>query len=95
MIQASAERQQKHCLTCHTCGAGRLLVRGIETADIQSLTHTLPHKLTPFAHVEGTRITYPALAEDESAPAATNLPLFEDSPVPETESQTAGEHRER
>ncbi len=81
---------------CHrSLIADALLVRGIETADIQSLTHTLPHKLTPFAHVEGIRITYPALAEDESAPVATNLPLFEDSPVPVTESKTAGERRER
>lgn len=45
---------------CHrSLIADALLVRGIDTADIQSLNHTLPHKLTPFARVDGTRITYP------------------------------------
>lgn len=54
---------------CHrSLIADALLVRGLETADIQSLTHTLPHKLTPFAHVDGVRITYPALEEDNPAP---------------------------
>ena len=30
-----------------------------------SKTSAKPHKLTPFAKVEGTRITYPAEALDE------------------------------
>jgi len=43
--------------------ADALLVRGVETVDIQSLTQTVPHKLTPFARVEGERITYPPAPE--------------------------------
>jgi len=49
---------------CHrSLIADALLVRGVETADIQSLTHTMPHRLTPFACVKGGRITYPAAQE--------------------------------
>ena len=44
--------------------ADALCVRGIPVADIFSETNCRPHKLTPFAHVEGTRITYPP---DETA----------------------------
>jgi len=45
---------------CHrSLVADALCVRGIPVADIFSETNCRPHKLTPFAHVEGTRITYP------------------------------------
>jgi uncharacterized protein (DUF488 family) len=45
---------------CHrSLVADALLVRGIQVADIFSETNSRPHKLTPFAHVAGTRITYP------------------------------------
>lgn len=45
---------------CHrSLIADALLVRGVPSADIQSDTKTLPHKLTPFARVEGDQITYP------------------------------------
>lgn len=45
---------------CHrSLIADALLVRGVPTSDIQSLTHLLPHKRTPFAVVDGLRITYP------------------------------------
>lgn len=48
---------------CHrSLVADALCVRGIAVADIFSETNSKPHKLTPFAHVEGTRITYPAEA---------------------------------
>jgi len=34
-------------------------VRGIQAEDIMSPTRTSSHKLTPFAKVEGTAISYP------------------------------------
>jgi uncharacterized protein (DUF488 family) len=37
-----------------------LLVRGIRSEDIMSATRRQVHTLTPFAKVQGTRITYPA-----------------------------------
>jgi uncharacterized protein (DUF488 family) len=48
---------------CHrSLIADALLVRGIAAEDIASATRRTPHKLTPFARVQGTQITYPALA---------------------------------
>ena len=45
---------------CHrSLVADALCVRGVPAAEIFSATNCRPHKLTPFAHVEGTRITYP------------------------------------
>jgi uncharacterized protein (DUF488 family) len=45
---------------CHrSLIADALLVRGVASEDIQGLDRTMPHKLTPFAHVEGKAITYP------------------------------------
>ena len=38
-----------------------LLVRGVTVYNIMSLTVTQPAELTPFAHVEDGRITYPPL----------------------------------
>jgi len=40
-----------------------LLVRGWEVIDILSPTKSSPHKLTSFASVNGTKITYPASPE--------------------------------
>jgi hypothetical protein len=34
-------------------------VRGVPVDDIIDARQRRPHKLTPFAHVEGLRITYP------------------------------------
>jgi len=46
---------------CHrSLIADALLVRGIRTEDIMSLTRRQIHSLTPFAKVRGTAITYPA-----------------------------------
>lgn len=46
---------------CHrSLVADALLVRGIAAVEILSETNWRLHALTPFAHVEGTRITYPA-----------------------------------
>jgi uncharacterized protein (DUF488 family) len=45
---------------CHrSLVADALLVRGVPSRDIQSLTRAEPHKLTSFAVVDGLTITYP------------------------------------
>ena len=47
---------------CHRSLIGdALLIRGIVVEDIISESSCKPHKLTPFAKVEGNEITYPAL----------------------------------
>jgi uncharacterized protein (DUF488 family) len=49
---------------CHRSLIGdALLVRGWRVLDIFSPTRATPHKLTPFALVEGLSITYPAEPE--------------------------------
>jgi uncharacterized protein (DUF488 family) len=51
---------------CHRSLVGdALLVRGFEVLDIMSLTSAKPHKLTPFAVVDGLTITYPQ--DDEAS----------------------------
>ena len=50
---------------CHRSPvADALLVRGIEVREIVGSSAPRPHKLTPFAHVQGMRITYPKEAND-------------------------------
>jgi len=45
---------------CHrSLIADALLVRSLSVEHIMSKTKTQPHRLTPFARVDGTRITYP------------------------------------
>jgi len=45
---------------CHrSLVADALTVRGIPVVEILSESDYRPHKLTPFAHVQGTHITYP------------------------------------
>jgi uncharacterized protein (DUF488 family) len=45
---------------CHrSLIADAMLVRGWRVLDIMSPTSAKPHKLTPFARVNGTQITYP------------------------------------
>jgi uncharacterized protein (DUF488 family) len=47
---------------CHrSLIADALIVRNIAVNDIMSITRAQPHKLTPFAKVDGTTITYPGL----------------------------------
>lgn len=51
---------------CHrSLIADALLVRGVQVEDILSATRRAPHRLTPFASVEGTRIIYPATEPPE------------------------------
>ena len=46
---------------CHrSLIADALLVRGFRVEDIMSATRSQPHRLTPWARMEGTRIVYPA-----------------------------------
>jgi uncharacterized protein (DUF488 family) len=50
---------------CHrSLIADALLVRGIEACEITSRVRARPHVLTPWAHVAGTRVTYPAAPAD-------------------------------
>jgi uncharacterized protein (DUF488 family) len=45
---------------CHrSLIADALLVRGWAVLDVMTAAKATPHKLTPFARVDGTRITYP------------------------------------
>lgn len=45
---------------CHrSLVADALTVRGAHVEHISSPTHASPHRLTPFAEVKGTRVTYP------------------------------------
>lgn len=45
---------------CHrSLIADALLVRGVKCEDIQSVTRRRPHRVTRFAKVRGTQITYP------------------------------------
>jgi uncharacterized protein (DUF488 family) len=56
---------------CHrSLIADALVARGISVIDILSATKSQPHALTPFAHVEGQRVTYPAETP------SVDLPLF-------------------
>ena len=49
---------------CHrSLVADALLVRGVPVDDIIDARQRKPHKLTPFAHVDGLRITYPPAPE--------------------------------
>ncbi len=47
---------------CHRSLVGdALLVRGVEVQDILSETNSRPHKMTPWARVDGLQITYPKI----------------------------------
>lgn len=62
---ASVERVALMCAEavpwrCHrSLIADALVARGIDALEIASDTRVRPHTLTPFAHVEGTAVTYP------------------------------------
>ena len=56
---------------CHrSMVADALTVRGVAVEHIINKGKTKPHTLTPFAHVIGTRITYPPPDSGEEAPAS-------------------------
>ena len=58
---------------CHrSLIADALLVRGWQILDILDTGKATPHRLTPFAHVDGRRITYP--------PPTDNAELFAQQP---------------
>jgi uncharacterized protein (DUF488 family) len=45
---------------CHrSLIADALTVRDYSIEDILSLTSSQPHRMTPFARIEGTQVTYP------------------------------------
>jgi uncharacterized protein (DUF488 family) len=47
---------------CHrSLIADALLARGIDVGEITNTTEARPHALTPWARVEGTKVTYPGL----------------------------------
>jgi len=51
---------------CHRSLVGdALLVRGVRVDDIIDARQRRPHKLTPFAHVEGLHISYPPEPKQE------------------------------
>jgi uncharacterized protein (DUF488 family) len=48
---------------CHRSLIGdALLARGIDVEDIMSVTNRKPHRLTPWARVDGNQVTYPQQA---------------------------------
>lgn len=56
---------------CHrSLIADALTIRGVNVREIQSLTRSELHKLTPFAHVQGLELTYPAYEESPSSQGA-------------------------
>jgi len=60
---------------CHrSLVADALTARGASVADISSVKHATPHRMTPFALVEGTRVTYPA-DDSTGSPLATRGPF--------------------
>lgn len=51
---------------CHrSLIADALLVRGVQVAEIASASSARPHTLTPWAHVDGTRVSYPGGVDAE------------------------------
>lgn len=63
---------------CHrSLIADTLHVRGAKVEHIMNRTRSTPHRLTPFARVEGTRVTYP----DEGSHLATRAPFHLEATV--------------
>lgn len=56
---------------CHrSLIADALTIRGVEVREIQSGARSEVHTLTPFAHVQGLELTYPADDDESSAVGA-------------------------
>ncbi|MEP7117933.1 MAG: DUF488 family protein [Acidobacteriota bacterium] len=64
---------------CHrSLIADALLVRGVAVFDIATAVRTRRHTLTPWAHVQGTTVTYPAILPSASpAVASKDEPQYE------------------
>ena len=74
---------------CHrSLIADALLVRGIRTEDIMSLSRRQVHTLTPFAKVRGLTITYPAEAS-RSTPKKPSAKASRSQPVGKTRQTKA------
>jgi uncharacterized protein (DUF488 family) len=68
---------------CHrSLVADALTVRGVRVEHIMGSGAARPHRLTPFARVEGTRLTYPAGEPDAS--------LFQARPPHQTCTRSSG-----
>jgi uncharacterized protein (DUF488 family) len=64
---------------CHrSLIADALLVRGWQVLDIYDERKATPHKLTPFARVDGTKITYPPDGVPSLFAAETSSPPLRD-----------------
>lgn len=78
---ASVERVAVMCAEavpwrCHrSLIADALVARGIDALEIASDSRVRPHTLTPFAQVDGTVITYPAVPT-----TAADLKEFDERP---------------
>jgi uncharacterized protein (DUF488 family) len=47
---------------CHRSLIGdALAARGVDVFELSSLTNAQPHRMTPFARVEGMRVSYPGV----------------------------------
>ncbi len=67
---------------CHrSLVADALTARGAQVADISSPTRLSPHHMTKFAHVEGTRVTYPSDDADLGAPLSCLGPFHFEASV--------------
>jgi uncharacterized protein (DUF488 family) len=65
---------------CHrSLIADALVIRGVSTCEIVSPTRLQPHKLTTFACVHGTEITYPPNAEGASVANVSDDRMPEDA----------------
>ncbi len=73
---------------CHrSLVADALVVRGVAVDEVLSATSHRPHRLTPFAHVEGTRITYPEIGAGVAPETAPPRPTSPQAP-PEPASRS-------
>jgi len=60
---------------CHrSLVADALVARGVNSEEIASQTSTRPHTLTPWARVQGKKVTYPAEAAVESKGPTASAP---------------------
>jgi uncharacterized protein (DUF488 family) len=60
---------------CHrSLLADALVARGVEVRHIVSATHADPHRPPPFAHFDGTRVTYPPTQLELGHPRGTPRP---------------------